>query len=381
MMLSLIFMKLSPEMMSRSNTKKILTSLFIAILLSGFTGQFAIAQPIEITGSVVEELSNQPIQGANVFLQGSTIGTSTESDGSFSFTTDLTGEHILVISFIGFHTKTKEVVLHPKEPLNFDDIVLRPDMIEMEDVVISADNSEWFDNYEHFKREFIGINYLAQETSILNRWTLDFVRSSSGELYATASSPLILENRGLGYRLEVDMTDFLWELHSDTGFMMFDLQFRELEADDSSERRKWEQNRKRTYQGSLPHFLKSLFNGQLSRNQFQVYRDGSVNSDKIYEARRSRDVMRLLIQNGYTPSDYGDKVKGFHISRPVDILYGQRTIRVDNRKRARLSPQTESGIFLVREDGTFLNPRDIGVEGYWRNERMANKLPTNYRPD
>jgi len=367
--------------MNRTGLLKALTGLITAILFSGFMGQPAQSQPVEISGSVVEELSNQPIQGVNVVLQGTTTGTSTDSDGRFSFTTNRTGEYTLVISFIGFHTKTLDLVLHPKEPLHFDDIVLRPDMIEMEDVVISADNSEWFDNYEHFKREFIGTNYLAQETSILNRWTLDFVRSSSGELYATASSPLILENRGLGYRMEVDMTDFLWELHSDTGFMMFDLQFRELQAEDSAERREWEQNRKRAYEGSLPHFLQSLFNGQLSRNQFQVVRDGSVDPDKIYEARRSRDVMRLLIQNGYIPSDYGEKVKGFYINGPIDILHGNRYLLVDNRRRARLSPQTEEGIFLIREDGSLVNPRDIGVEGYWRSERMANKLPTNYRPD
>jgi hypothetical protein len=362
--------------MKKSSLSAFKTSLLLSILffLMGIGSSFA--QTITIEGTVVEELSGEPIPGANVYFENTTTGASTDQDGFFSFKTYLSGKKTLIISFVGFHKASYSVDISENNPLRDLRFELRPKRIEMDDVVISVDNSEWQENYEAFVEEFIGTNRLASETTILNRWVLDFVRSSSGELSATASEPLIVENRGLGYRIEVDMKDFLWKLNNDTGLMLLDLDFTELTAADSRERQQWTRNRERAFNGSLPHFLQSLFHNRLTRNQFEVVEFLGNKPDDIYDRGRSREVILALIRNGYSPSDLGEEIKAFRIPRPVDILYGMKTLREDNRKRARLSPQNESGIFLVRKDGTFVDPRVMGVEGYWRTERLANKLPT-----
>lgn len=333
------------------------------------------SQPVTIEGIVVEELSGEPIQGANLYLENTTTGTSTREDGTFSFATNRTGRQTILISFIGYHKATYPVELSDTSTVKNLRFELRPDRIEMDDVVISVDNSEWQENYEAFINEFIGSNQLASETTIKNQWVLDFIRSPSGELFATASAPLIVENRGLGYQIDVKMNDFMWKLHSDTGLMLLDLQFSELTPNTPAEREVWEENREGAFQGSLSHFLKSLYEGRLSRNKFEVVRFMGKQWDKIYKPRRSREIILALIRNGYNPSDLNEKVKAFKIRRPVDILYGNKSARTENRERARLSPQNESGIFLVRNDGTLVNPRAIGVEGYWRTERLANQLP------
>jgi len=352
-------------------------NIWITIWLFSSLGTAAgvISQPVTIEGIVVEELSGEPIPGANVYLESTTIGTSTSEDGTFSFATNLSGQSTIVISFIGYHKASYPIELSDTNTLSNLRFKLRPDRIEMDDVVISVDNSEWQENYEAFVNEFIGKNHLASETMIKNRWVLDFIRSPAGELFATASAPLIVENRGLGYRIDVEMNDFMWKMHSDTGLMLFDLQFSQLSPTASGEREKWELNRERAFRGSLAHFLKSLYEDRLSKNQFEVVRFMGTERDKIYKARRSRPIILALIRYGYNPSDLGEKVKAFNIRRPVDILYGMKKARSDDRKRARLSPQNESGIFLVRKDGTLVNPRAIGVEGYWRTERLANQLP------
>ena len=339
------------------------------------------SQLVEISGFVYEELSGDPIEGASVYLKNTTTGTSTAKNGTFSFSTRHTGEKTLVISFVGFHTASYPVDLDKPASLNNLNITLRPNRIDLDDIVITADNSEWQSNYNAFKKEFLGTGVLASKSSIQNRWVLDFVRTSSGELFATASAHLIVENRGLGYQITVEMKEFLWKLHSDTGLMMFDMNFKELTPKTKQEKREWLANRKKAYRGSLQHFLQSLYQDELSRNQFDVVRFKGNRPDKIYELKRDREIMSALLENRVSPAGYSENVKAFKINGPVDVLYGQRRFRTDDRNRGRLSPQTANGVFLVRKDGTLVNPRVIGVEGYWRSERLANKLPSRVVDD
>lgn len=347
----------------------------ILILVTILLPAASVYAQVEISGQVIAELSDEPIAGASVYLENTTTGTSTAEDGTFSFRTLHTGKKTLIISFVGFHTATYSADLNNPVALQNLGIKLRPYRIELDDIVITADNREWQSNYDAFKKGFLGTGLLASQSSIQNRWVLDFVRTSSGELFATASAPLIVENQGLGYQITVEMKEFLWKLHNDTGLMMFELNFTELTPETKQEKKEWAANRKRAYRGSLQHFLQSLYHDELSRNQFDLVRFKGNRPDKIYELKRDREIMSALLENRVSPAGFTEDVKAFKINGPVDVLYGQRRFRTDDRSRGRLSPQMANGVFLVRKDGTLVNPRVIGVEGYWRSERLANKLP------
>ncbi len=101
--------------------------LFLSIL---FLGQFMLAQTT-ISGIVVDQ-KGKPIMGANVFIEGTYNGDTSREDGSFSFSTKATGEHILVISFLSFQTsritldvsKMKDLKIILKEDFNALDAVL-----------------------------------------------------------------------------------------------------------------------------------------------------------------------------------------------------------------------------------------------------------------
>lgn len=56
-----------------------------------------------ISGAVVDE-KNKPITGANVFIDGTYDGASTDETGHFSFATTASGSQTLVISFLAFET-------------------------------------------------------------------------------------------------------------------------------------------------------------------------------------------------------------------------------------------------------------------------------------
>ena len=113
---------------------KYLYTLTILILLSTMTfGQ------TKISGKITDK-SKQPLPGANVYLKDTYDGISSEKDGTFSFTTDETGEGILVVSFVGYKTHSQNVLLDGK-PKSFE-IVLEEESTELGTVVISAGSFE-----------------------------------------------------------------------------------------------------------------------------------------------------------------------------------------------------------------------------------------------
>ena len=56
-----------------------------------------------ISGTVVDE-KNKPVTGANVFIDGTYDGASTDEKGNFNFTTTALGNQILIVSFLTFET-------------------------------------------------------------------------------------------------------------------------------------------------------------------------------------------------------------------------------------------------------------------------------------
>jgi predicted ribosome-associated RNA-binding protein Tma20 len=76
---------------------------FIIIFLLSFV-QYGTSQ-VTISGKVVD-INNQPIQGANVYLDGTYDGDTTNDNGDFLFLTEEEGKQVLIVSFLSFETKT-----------------------------------------------------------------------------------------------------------------------------------------------------------------------------------------------------------------------------------------------------------------------------------
>lgn len=102
---------------------------------------FSFAQT-EITGIVVDA-KNQPIEGANVYLEGTYDGATSLENGSFAFTTEETGEQTLIISFLSYETFQQKADVSSFSNVT---IKLRDDVNSLDTVVISAGTFEAGDN-------------------------------------------------------------------------------------------------------------------------------------------------------------------------------------------------------------------------------------------
>lgn len=114
------------------------TSIVTMCLLFGI---FAQAQTT-ISGTVTEK-NGTPILGANVYLDGTYDGSTTQLDGTFSFTTSETGTQTLVVSFVSFETFR---IAQDVTTFTSYKVILQEDVNSLDTVVISAGSFEASDN-------------------------------------------------------------------------------------------------------------------------------------------------------------------------------------------------------------------------------------------
>jgi outer membrane cobalamin receptor len=113
--------------------------LFFSIVV--FISTMGYAQTI-INGRVTD--SNQhSVYGANIFLEGTYDGATSDENGNFEFTTQEKGKQVLTISYLSYETK---VIIG--EVMSFKDlkINMRADVESLDAVVISAGTFEASDN-------------------------------------------------------------------------------------------------------------------------------------------------------------------------------------------------------------------------------------------
>ena len=106
--------------------KKKLTS---GLLLLAMSAGVASAQTSKVTGKVIAE-DGEPVLGASIVVKGTTVGTVTDYDATFTLDVPANGKH-LVISYIGMRTQEIGVASNVN-------IRLLADTQNLDEVVVTA---------------------------------------------------------------------------------------------------------------------------------------------------------------------------------------------------------------------------------------------------
>jgi len=88
-----------------------------------------------LTGKVVDE-RNIPIPGANIIIEGTYEGTSSDSNGDFQLTTNLSGAQTIVVQCIGFEPHRFQTIFGAETI--FVQAILKEEISKIDEVVISA---------------------------------------------------------------------------------------------------------------------------------------------------------------------------------------------------------------------------------------------------
>ena len=105
----------------------------------------------QIKGVVKDSISGEPIPYVNIWVENETIGTTSETDGSFSL--EIKGEKILVFSALGYESKK----LSSKNEI----ILLKPKFFELKEVVVSRAKRSKTIKKNSFKKNKIKVFYGA----------------------------------------------------------------------------------------------------------------------------------------------------------------------------------------------------------------------------
>ena len=94
----------------------------------------------EVVGVVVDHLTSEPLEFVNVYFEGTTIGTATDSDGYFSLKNS--GMHRkIVVSIVGYDQKTLPIKSGEKQTLT---IRLQSQLVNLDEItVLSGENPAW----------------------------------------------------------------------------------------------------------------------------------------------------------------------------------------------------------------------------------------------
>lgn len=389
----------------------------IFICLSGSTNaqqQGKISGSMKITGTVIDAKTRKPLTGASVYLDHTTRATVSSDSGKFVLNGIPAGNYKLVISYVGYNSAS--VAINEQSPHGFT-VELPPAEKILDEVIIKI-NPKWDEYFSLFKMFFLGNGGL--QCTIRNPKTLHFEYSdTSYVLTAEAGRPLIIENHALGYRMHYDLGSFIH--YAGRTRYSGDVRFEELVPQNSKEQKKWKANREKAYYGSSIHFMRSLVNKSLKKDDFivkklvkaKVLPDNPLRSVLLGwqgDEFKSTDTVISMRWNGrdYAPEDttvgpgtnnstqWGNKM-GYNILYPGAVPYENMvtaTVSASNYRLAfddsifvtykkkvtsiltMLVPET-----LVDIHGNLADPHAVINEGYWATLRVADQLPFDYEPE
>ena len=350
--------------------------LLILLFLTPF---FLLAQQkYQISGSVTEK-NTQVIPGANVFIEGTTMGTQADAKGHFTLRNIPAGRHRLVASMVGYIPKMALIDLPGKvNELNF---TLEEDNKTLEEVrVVGSQDKKWEKQFRAFERGFLGESYNRKEVYITNKEVVDF--DENKDIFsAKASQPLQIINKSLGYKVTYFMDNF--EKTSNLTSFKGLASFEKLVPDDAKQERKWKRNREDAYEGSMKHFLKALVENRIEEEGFNAFllkpeylnnlRRGLFfdRNNERHDAFKATDLIGITSPEGLISLEW--KI-------PMEIVY--------NRKRAARPifmdapyPYTiliPKGLIQVTDSGDLMNPYSIEMRGEMGKIGMAELLPLDF---
>ena len=391
---------------------KILVSLALALFPS-----FLFAQST-VSGIVLDSLTHELLPSATVYVNGTTKGTVTNSDGRFILE-NVSFPATIVFSFVGYRPQALDLDRNPGALA----IELAANS-ELPEVMVSGkDKKINKEDLEYFRKMFLGDDKWGKHATIKNEnvlmtdnsfktsyvvrkisttsysiptvysgkmvrteSTLDTVEVVTRVFSAWAYEPLIIDLPLLGYELYVDLVKFTVEKVNDIaqcdmlGYFYYkpyeNLKKRRAESVDN--------NRMRAYYGSSQHFLRSFARNRLAENGYIL-----TMPKTIVKGRKKISSHMPVISDDYLDT-LGDNLIDIHDlkDKTLRIRYYHRSdgSPLNFRERGKgIHRYSESGMTVLEDECTFskdgiIDHNNIRFTGDISKKRVAAGLPDDYMP-
>ena len=376
-----------------------------------------------ISGKLINLYDKKPIAKASVFLSNTTVGGTSDEDGSYLLSNVKPGQYDMVVTIVGYETLHKTVQISANLYVPY--LELTPKTIDLQAVVVKPD-PDWQRNYTIFKEEFFGLSPEAAQCKILNPEVLNlhFDRSSN-RLIASSNGFLEIENKALGYTIKYNLLDFERNYRNGILFYQGNVLYMPMQGK-SGQMRRWYKARLNAFLGSKEHYFRSIVTNNLANAGFKTMqlirkanpqrKPDSLIQAKLKEFRKTilvgnrinikdNDSLRYWSEQNRLPktADYlvtkplrvdslvkGTDIKGIYALGYKDILYVVYTKKKgdDSRLTKPLNaPDYPTTLINFKEphaffdtNGIIINPTSTIYEGAWGTDRVAKLLPVDYDP-
>jgi hypothetical protein len=203
----------------------------------------------------------------------------------------------------------------------------------------------------------------------VNPLYLNFEKKNRDTYEAWCDSWVIVENRGLGYKINVALVRFRWDKKTCSHKLY--TQFSELEPEDEEEYRQWLENREESYKGSFKHFLSSLATYHKDIFDYKIF----LMNEKLVKENWLYYPLPLDTLNSKFISD-SIGFKKLVLEDYLRISYNDGSKEID----AGIILRGKEKYILFDKFGTVMNPIHIDMYEYWAFLRWADLLPDDYRP-
>lgn len=390
----------------------------LAWLLLGAGGAWGQAL---LSGVVRDSLTQQPLPQASVFILNTTLGTTTDAQGRFVLHKVPPSRYVLAATYLGYRLR-QQLVEVAERPLTTE-LQLAPTAQALGNVVVRGrpTQSEYL---PLFKQVFLGGSSFSQRCRVRNPAVLAIRYDPVQQrLEAAATDALEVDNQALGYRLTFYNLVFRADFVNETVYATTQMQvkFQEL-VGSPTQARHWATHRERAYRGSLLHFLRAAYAGQLLPQGFRLQRlqrlpnrrwavaDSTVHArqtagEQLALASLPAATWRHLLEPptlsvlhpAQLPPDSVCRVDSLGQVRLcfrdfLAVTYGPEPIDPNYRLPGAFSGKRQyllqesvlrlrqpSGIELA-PNGLLARPLDLPAEGYWGFEKIGELLPLDYEP-
>lgn len=350
--------------------------------------QLSLAQS-SLTGTITNSETGEPIFGANIFIENSTVGANSDPDGKFRIQNIRGSNQNVVISHIAYYSQT--VSLRGRTRIDFK---LKPKVTQLDNFEIEQDKDrKWKRLYRQFEEAFIGESRNASKVVVRNPWVMELEKGNGGDISGHSLDLLEIENRATGYLIQ-----FLVEQFKTSGNEVVysgKPYFTPIKAASADEEEEWKEAREKAYLGSRQHLLDALVKARASEEGFVLY-NAEFDQRKGKFVTGERISGSEVLENGILNFEKFLKVvytnekpepafvEAFSSETRVDMgLMG--SLRLEDRAATKnqisyLFIRTSKGIKLS-DDAFLKNPEALLEYGYWSWERVAELLPYEYHLD
>ncbi len=362
-------------------------SLTGAAVLASVSAQ--VPEGASLGGVVIDSQRGDPLPQVNVFLANTTLGSVTDIDGRFLIAGIPAGVYDLIVSSPAYQRDVRRIEIRQKDRTDLR-ILLTERVIEERPVdIVGKEPDVWRERLETFRAHLFGKTRNSEHCTLLNPEVLELtVDDEVGRFEATSPSPLIIENRALGYRIELIIRFFTVD-HRQVRISGWP-RFVDLMPASGEERDRWQNERARAYHGSIRHFLAALIRGRLREEGFRLSQVREIHPFRRMSVVREsalRDRMLTfdpptnrytLFFEHYLRIDYLAEEPERDFREYAETMLGWDRAATNDWQVSWLRLLGLSA--MVMPDGIPIDPSQLETYGYWAWERVGEWLPLDFRP-